>query len=57
MVWAQSASDTHMLYVLYIYTLGFLVPMAIIVTSYVKIIKTIKIKVCSLALFNLLLFN
>ena len=35
----------HLSYVTYIYTLGFLLPVSIIFTSYYKIIKTIKFKV------------
>ena len=35
----------HLSYVAYIYTLGFMLPVSIISTSYYKIIKTIKFKV------------
>ena len=35
----------HMAYVFYIYMFGFILPVAIIFTSYLKIIKTIKLKV------------
>ena len=44
MAWALVAKD-QISYVVYIYTLGFLLPLGVITTSYLKIIKAIKIKV------------
>ena len=42
-----TGEDSHMnkAYVFFIYMFGFIVPLAIIFTCYLKIIKTIKLKV------------
>ena len=44
-VWAKSAYETHMGYIVFIYTFGFTLPLTIIVISYTKLIKTIRLKV------------
>ena len=36
---------SHLSYVAFIYVFGFIIPVSIIVTCYVKIIKTVKLKV------------
>ena len=45
--WVGSGENPtlHMAYVFFIYMFGFILPVAIIFTSYLKIIKTIKLKV------------
>ena len=45
--WDGSGEDpmTHMAYVFYIYVFGFILPVSIIFSSYIKIIKTIKLQV------------
>ena len=40
--------EMNIAYVFYIYMFGFIFPLAIIFTSYLKIIKTIKLKVLHL---------
>ena len=45
--WDPSGEDLrmHITFIFFIYMFGFIIPMVIIFTSYLKIIKTIKLKV------------
>ena len=44
-VWAKSALETHMGYIIFIYSFGFTIPLTIILISYTKLIKTIRLRV------------
>ena len=58
-VWAKSALETHMGYIIFIYSFGFTIPLTIILISYTKLIKTIRLRVrimCVTTTISLLLF-